>query len=201
MRAATDQSIQLGLKPANNDILYAKQTGSGLIKFRSLELSTDLDIIFDWVNRDYSKRFWQMNGSKEALRGTYIAMLENPAAHSFIALLANEPVAQVDLYCVNADELKEHLEADNAACGLHIHMLPPDQSKKGLSLDTLKTFIDFYFSDLANGSLYGEPDVENNMANVLARRAGFIFLKTIQLSYKTANLYSFTRSRYNSINR
>ena len=45
-------------------------------------------------------------------------------------------------------------------------------------------------------TLYGEPDAANTPANLAAKRAGFQFQKTIQLSYKTANLYAITKDQF-----
>ncbi len=166
------------------------------ISFRSLQLRTDIDFLHDWVNRSYTKRFWQLNGSKSLFYNTYQSLLANLNAHSFIGLCNDKPVCQVDLYNVSADELKDHTAHEPDDCGLHLLMLPPEQMCKGLSLCMLKHFIHFFFSFPVSARLFAEPDRENSFANRLAVKAGFIFLKTIQLSYKTANLYSITREQF-----
>lgn len=181
-------------KPSDEEkVLFKKYGTLGVLRIRSLQLETDLDILFDWVNHDYSRQFWQMSGSKQVLRNTYSDLLKNPAAHPFFILLGEQPVALIDLYLVMADELQEHIEADESNCGLHLLMLPPKESKKDLSLYVLKGFLEYYFSFRQAGILYAEPDQENEKANLLAKKVGFEFLKTIQLSYKKANLYCFRR--------
>jgi RimJ/RimL family protein N-acetyltransferase len=189
-----DQKAQtlpgLHCKPVlTNEILYSKQVPQGLLTLRSLNLSTDLDVVYGWVNQSYSRRFWQMNGSRELLQNTYSMILRNPHAHSFMALLDDSPVGQIDIYQVLSDELASHIDAMCNDCGIHLLMLPPNQSKKGLSLELLRAFITYYFSFPQSGSLYAEPDVENESANLLATRAGFKQLKEVTLSSKTANLY------------
>ncbi|HRN55628.1 MAG TPA: GNAT family N-acetyltransferase, partial [Agriterribacter sp.] len=72
------------------------------ISFRPLHLTSDLDVIFGWVNETYARRFWQLNGSKELLEDTYAALLLSPHTHSFIGLINDQPVAQVDIYQVAA---------------------------------------------------------------------------------------------------
>ncbi len=37
------------------------------ISFRSLQLETDIDVIYDWVNRPYARRFWQLAESYSTL--------------------------------------------------------------------------------------------------------------------------------------
>ncbi len=173
---------------------------NGKIAFRSLDLATDIDIIHNWVNQPYTRRYWQMNVDKQSLYDTYTTVLYNPLAHSFIGLFNGKMVCQVDLYNVEADELKDHVEVIPGNCGLHILMLPPRQSQKGLTESMLKAFIKFYFSFSAANCLYGEPDCRNSGANIAAKRAGFEFIKTIILSYKTANLYSITKQQFHEAN-
>lgn len=169
------------------------------ITFRSLDLNSDLDFLFDWVNQSYSRRFWQLNGSKQLLEDTYTVLLNNPHAHSFIGLLEGQPVAQMDMYQVAADELVRHIDASPDDCGIHLLMLPPQYSKKHLSRAALKAFVSFYFSSSPAGDLYAEPDHENILANRLAGEVGFSLLKKINLSNKTANLYRITREQYFSL--
>lgn len=166
------------------------------ISFRPLHLTSDLDVIFQWVNETYARRFWQLNGSRQLLEDTYTALLLNPHAHSFIGLINNQPVAQVDIYQVAADELGKHLPAAPNDCGLHLLMLPPRLSRKHLSRELLRSFIQFYFSFSEAGDLFAEPDQENVPANRLARETGFSFVKAVSLSNKSANLYCITRKQY-----
>jgi RimJ/RimL family protein N-acetyltransferase len=191
---------QLFCKPVTinspDQLLYKYQESDQTISFRSLQLETDIEFLYDWVNRSYSKRFWQLNGSKSLLYDTYQSLLDNPNAHSFIGCRNDQPVCQIDLYNVAADELKDYTDHATDDCGLHLLMLPPQQMQKGLSLCMLRHFIQFFFSFASAAKLFAEPDKENVLANRLAEKAGFIFLKTIQLSYKTANLYCITKQQF-----
>jgi RimJ/RimL family protein N-acetyltransferase len=171
---------------------------NGTIAFRSLSLTNDIDTIHNWVNQPYSRRYWQMNVDKQTLYDTYAALLINPSSHSFIGLFNGNIVCQIDCYNVAADELKNHVKISPGNCGLHILMLPPRQSQKGLTEAMLKAFIKFYFSFGAAQTLYGEPDHRNTAANLAARRTGFKFQKTITLSYKTANLFSITKQQFHA---
>ena len=192
---------QLFCKPLpgmRDEILFLlkDKAGKGRIAFRSLQLSRDMELIHHWVNQPYAIRYWQMQGDRETLVTTYQTILANPCAHSFIGLLNDKIVCQVDCYHVGADELKVHVPVTPGACGFHILMLPPRESFKGLTEAMLKAFIQFFFSFGAAETLYGEPDATNTAANIAARRAGLHFQKTIQLSYKSANLYSIAREQF-----
>jgi RimJ/RimL family protein N-acetyltransferase len=184
----------LHCKPYNHEILFTKSTSLGVLTLRSLVLKTDLDIIFNWVNQDYAKKFWQMDGARDFLHNSYHMILESPHAHSFIILLDNQPVGQIDLYMLLSDELKNHVKAEPEDCGLHLLMCPPRQSARGLSVAVLKFFIDYYFSFSLSQELYAEPDKNNLLANLLARKAGFQFICEIDMTAKKANLYCITRN-------
>lgn len=176
--------------------LFTIQSDMGVLSVRSLRPETDLGILYGWVNESYAIRFWQMNGSRKLLESTYNTLLSNPWAHPFVILCNEQLIGQVDLYLVNADELGTHVSAAANDCGLHLIMQPPKQSSKGLSEAALKTFISFYFSMPEAGALYAEPDANNQMAILLAKKAGFTFQKHIRLSYKSAHLYLIKKDQY-----
>lgn len=164
------------------------------VSFRSLNLDSDIDLIHDWANKEYAKRFWQMEGTKPMIANIYRAILQNPDAHSFIGLINNHPFCQIDAYAVHADELAEHVKAEEGDCGLHLLMCPPREMKRSWTRAALHSFIDFYFSFPQAKRLFAEPDHENYYANKLALKCGFQFLKTIEMSNKTANLYVISRT-------
>jgi RimJ/RimL family protein N-acetyltransferase len=197
-----DQEGRLFCKPSHesisNDLIYTtyNQSIQSLVSLRYLDLDTDLDMIYEWVNRSYSKRFWQLNGSRELVKNTYRKIIENPRAHSFIGIINQHPVCQIDAYLICGDELEVHVESTDQDAGLHLLMAPPRELKKGWSLAALQIFQDYFFSFPKAERLYAEPDHENIPANTLSVRAGFQFLEELQMSYKTANLYCLSRSHY-----
>jgi GNAT acetyltransferase-like protein len=204
MPKKTDNLPKLFCKPdknfSSNNLFQNAIPEIGIIAFRSLDIAKDLDTIYDWVNQDYSRQFWQMNGSRELLKNTYLNILSNPHAHSFIGSLNDTAICQIDLYQVLNDELSNHVEANDSDCGLHLLMSPPDQRIKGLTLIFFKTFLAFYFSFPEAIRMFGEPDKENIKSNQLVINSGFEFMKTIGLSYKTANLYCITKTQFYATN-
>jgi RimJ/RimL family protein N-acetyltransferase len=172
------------------------QTLDAEIHFRSLDLEKDLSLIHSWVTQPYAEKFWQLNVDPQALLAIYESILSSPIAHSFIGLLDNKIVCQVDLYHVSAEEIREHVPNHPGHCGLHILLCPPRESRRGLAAALLKAFVQFFFSFDEAQALYGEPDAANTVACVAALRAGFQFQKQITLSYKTANLYAITREQF-----
>ncbi len=180
-----------------SQILYERNFyETGNISFRSLDLSIDLKMIHEWVNKNYSKQFWKLHGSKELIENTYTAILDNPSTHSYIGLLNQKPICQIDVYLVSADELSDHVLAEANDSGMHFHMAPVIKPVNGLSVVLMRAFLGFYFSFPETGLMYGEPDEENIKANKLVEKVGFEFIKSITMSYKRANLWVCTRERF-----
>lgn len=196
------ESSRLFCKPAfktdQTELLFSIYYPSieALVSLRSLDMNNDLDMIYDWVNQPYARRFWLMNGSRSHLTSTYQRILLNPHAHSFIGLINGKSCFQIDAYSVLHDELSDHKDAREHDTGLHLLMAPPKTLRKGWSLAALQVFQDYYFSFPMADRLFGEPDQDNAAANQLSVRAGFQFLKMLQMSYKIANLYCITRSHF-----
>lgn len=187
----------LALKPSHPGTVFKKHflVLSVSVSFRSLDMEMDLSMLHRWVNAAYAKQFWQLEGSEAFLHATYKDILHHPDTHAFIGLLNEQPCCLVEVYALqNEEELLSHIPgADPNDCGLHLLMCPPRELKKGWSTAALLAFQQYYFSFPSVTALYAEPDHQNVLANRLALQTGFLFMKTTNLSYKTAHLYRITR--------
>lgn len=196
---------RLWCKPSPDDvpgtILFSRPVPEldAAFSFRSLDMSLDGDRIYRWINKAYAQKFWQLSGSRAVMENLYRGILKNPLVHSFIGLVGETPVCQVDLYAVSADELAGHIPAFPGDCGLHLLMCPPREMQKGWSTYSLRVFQEFYFSFSEAQRLFAEPDQDNHMANQLAINTGFRFLGKVELSYKTANLYCMHRADFRPV--
>lgn len=169
---------------------------SQTISFRSLILKKDLNILHQWVNEPYAKPFWQMDGSIDQLKATYRAILKNPDGHSFIGLLDEELICQVDLYRVQAADLGKYIRCNPDDCGMHLLMAPLRNPVPGLSQLVMEVFMRWYFSFPQSQSLYAEPDIYNHKASRLLQKAGFGFVQNVMLSDKAASIYLITRKQF-----
>ncbi len=166
------------------------------LSFRSLDLNADLALLHRWVNMDYTRTFWQMRGSIGLLRACYQCIQQNPFAHSFIGLYQQLPVCQFDIYQVKADELAAHVDHGLMDCGFHLLMAPREQPVHQLTLTLVQAFLDFYFSHPGSGRMFAEPDIQNGKSIELLEKSGFTRIKTIEMSYKTAHVYSLTKTQF-----
>lgn len=179
----------------NHQVLFKKDHPelNAEISFRSLNLQTDLTLIHQWVNMDYSKEYWQMNGQFSQLYAIYQCMELNPYSHSFIGLLNGEIICQFDVYSVFADELRDHVPCESHDCGFHLLMSPNRNPIPGLTKAIVETFLEYYFSFPKAVRMYAEPDIFNLKSIDLLKKCGFVRKKMVKLSYKKAYVYCLER--------
>lgn len=167
------------------------------ITIRPLCLETDIPFIYEWVNQEYAKRFWQMDGRPiRELAMVYEQIMLCDFAQSFIACCNHIPVCQLDIYHALQDEVSLHYKAHEGDYGIHVLMAPNRHRVPGLSSQVLQSFLEYFFLCPEVERIIGEPDAENERANELVRKLGFQFRKRISMSYKTANLYTCTYTNF-----
>jgi hypothetical protein len=204
MQVAIESLPRLFCKPSSellgSEILFSKFSSDlvDYVSFRSLDMEKDIDFIHNWVNKPYAIEFWKMNGSKDHLTQTYSSIIACSYAHSFIGLLGDKPVCQIDVYRVLADELANHLSANPEDCGMHLLMGPNHRQVRGLTRIMVAGFLKFYFSFPIAHVMYGEPDTNNHKARKVVSDLGFEYLYEAELSYKTASVYKLTRENFTS---
>jgi acetyl CoA:N6-hydroxylysine acetyl transferase len=182
-------------KPDHGRLLY----DDGKISFRSLDLALDIPTIHDWVNKDYAKPFWKMEGSIHLYTSCYQCILQNPFAHAFSVFYNCELVAQIDVYRVLNDELHDHVQAGENEMGFHLIRKPYDPINPppgNMTVDIVRAFLNYFFSFGEATNMWAEPDKNNNKSLRLLAMLGFEYVTSIQMSYKTALVYRLNKSSF-----
>lgn len=169
------------------------------ISLRSLRVPNDLPMIHQWVNLDYAKKFWNMDGPLESLMQWYQGMQSGVQAHSYLGLLDHRPVAQVDVYLAAHHEIAQNFPVLRGDFGMHLLMAPVLPRVPELSKKIIHTFLEYSFGFPEVARMLGEPDAANRAANRLIREAGFRFLAELSLQTKRANLYGITREEFDRL--
>jgi len=171
------------------------------ISVRSLR-SDDLTTIYEWVNLPYAKSFWQMDGPKENLYDSFLEILENPYAHSFIGLMDNRLICQVDLYFACQDEVGQYYTCSDKDIGMHLLMGPAGiNGIPHLSQRVMQTMIDCLFSYSFIENIIAEPDSVNVKACRLLERSGFTCMGNCKMSSKLASIYIMNKEKYHNSER
>ncbi len=183
--------------PAKSNLVFEHHYPSGQIcALRSLVIKKDINILHHWVNEPYAKAYWQMDGPKQQLQSVYQSVLKNPNGHSFIGLLDEELVCQIDLYRVQSSDLGRYIRHQYHDCGMHLLMAPVTFPVPGLSRMVMETFLRYYFSFPEAENLFAEPDIHNHKACKLLGKSKFSFVQNIMLTDKAASLYLITRKQF-----
>ncbi|WP_346239590.1 GNAT family N-acetyltransferase [Niabella insulamsoli] len=175
--------------------LYRKEFSDKQITLKPLHLTRDIKTIHKWVNKPYAQTFWQMQGSIEILYAHYEKLLQSGKCYSLMAFLKDKPVAQIDYYATRFDEIYDLYEYEDNDYGIHLLMGPNKSAIKNLTPDVMVTALSFLFS-IGIQRIMGEPDAANEKANKLVQKVGFRFIRQIQMSYKTANLYEYRKEAF-----
>lgn len=191
------EMLSVNLRDLEKIVFYRKAfPESGYeITIKPLCLNRDIPVIHRWVNEPYAHKYWQMQGDIDGLYEHYKEFLNSGIGYSLMCFLEDKPVAQIDFYDVTADEIKDLYDVMPGDHGIHVLMAPYEKPVPGLSVNVVVTCISFLFT-LTIDRIIGEPDAENERANELVKRVGFRFVKQVQMSYKTANLYSYSRKDF-----
>ena len=188
-------------EPASTEILYKKSFAGKncVISLRLLSIKKDIELIYNWVNQEYAKRFWQMDGRPiDQLKETYQYIMLSDFAQSYLALLDNVPICQLDVYHALQDEVSLFYNAQEGDYGVHLLMAPNKKKISNLTIHVFQTFLEYFFSHSEVKRIVGEPDAANMNANKLVKTLGFQFQHKIAMSYKTANFYTCTRDNFHA---
>lgn len=166
---------------------------------RPLLIPQDLDIIHRWIHQPYARKFWDMEVGLEELYETYSRINSGEDGHSYLGWVDQDPVCQLDVYQVQAEEISGHYPVSSGDFGIHLLMCPDRSRVPDLSVHCIRACLAFLFSYPVVERVIAEPDILHRAANLVARRAGFMFCKQVQLSRKKANLYCCTREKYQQI--
>lgn len=178
-------------------ILYVQQFSSYTLEVRPLSLTRDIPVLHKWVNMEYAKAFWQMDGSYKKLYNHYEQFLASGLGGSLMFFYPGNsmPIAQMDFYNPKLDEVGDMYEVQEDDIGIHLLMGPPINPVTGLTTNVMRCGISYLFESGAK-RIIGEPDANNKNANELVKRVGFQLIKPVTLSYKTANLYILEKTEF-----
>lgn len=173
---------------------FFPETGYTL-EIRPFNIKQDLPVIHNWVNQDYAKKFWQMDGTIQMLEAFYIQNLCSDYAGTFVGLLDGEHAFVFETYWSMRDQFGKYYPALPDDYGFHFILRPPSAISK-LSVNAFRTTLEYLFSFPQVGRVPGEADHRNAKIDALIRSVGYQFQEVITLPDKTANLTFCTRESY-----
>lgn len=186
------------MKPKPGEVVHKRyfDACTAEIGIRGFDINTDLEILHKWVNLEYAKKFWEMDGPIQKLEEAYIKHLGVDYSHPYIGTLNGEPTFTLELYWAIKDEVGKYYPFHPGDYGFHMLIAPAKQRIPNFSYYALTMCMEHFFSFKQVHRMIGEASVEHTGTHNLITKVGCEFDKALVLPYKTSNLTFLTREMY-----
>ena len=177
------------------DVVFVKTIpGLGVFELRPIDMENDIQLIHNWVNRDYAV-YWEMNGfSEEEVKNTYYNILEKTQV--YIGVFNGKVAFLLECYDPQNDIVGKYYQSQKGDKGMHILVAPSEKAIPNFTWNIFTVILDFIFSDAKSQRIVVEPDARNHKIHLLNKRAGFVFQHVLELPHKKAHLEFCTREDY-----
>ncbi|WP_292009875.1 GNAT family N-acetyltransferase [Chryseobacterium sp.] len=186
------------IKPEKGELVHKRYFENSVMEIgiRAFDIDTDLDILYEWVNKDYAKKFWEMDGPIEELEEAYIKLLGVDYSHPYIGTLNGEPIFTLELYWAVKDEVGKYYPFHPGDYGFHMLIAPAKKKINNFSYYALTMCMEHFFSHSQVHRMIGEASVDHAGTHNLITKVGCEFSKALTLPYKTSNLTFLNREMY-----
>lgn len=155
-----------------------------LIRFRPLE-AADFPLMQRWLNTPHVLRWWKEPLTLEQVAAKYLPRIElREPTRQYLILYAGAPIGSIQAY--RMDDYPEYAEAAEVgvdAAGVDLFIGEPGYLYQGFGPEILRRFLrEHVFSDPEVGCCVLGPDPQNRAAIRCYEKAGFRYLKIIQVS-------------------
>jgi len=170
--------------------------GFGTITLRELNLTTDTQTIHNWVTQPYAQYWGMLDSSLEDVHEEYQKLTTKKDYEVFIGLYQNEPIFLMEKYKAASDRIAEYYQTEETDYGMHILVAPPTQKIPNFTWNVFSTVLAYFFAQPNIERVVVEPDIRNEKIHVLNKKAGFKYVKEIQLPEKKAGLAFCTKKDF-----
>lgn len=176
--------------PAKSDLLPPVRKGWNL-EVRPLSADTDMPVIYKWISEDCAGQFPRSGYQPDLLREAYSSILASDAVQSFIGMVDDHPVCEIELYKVRQHAIS--LAYEPGPADHYLDLLPTPAHAQEYMIELLKNSLEYFFSFGDVHRIMAEADLGNECMNKLLVNAGFHLYKRIRAPYRISNLYFCTR--------
>jgi hypothetical protein len=158
------------------------------ISIRLFYMRNDAGMVAEWVSKKHALLKYTSSGIRQILE-TYAMIAESDFAKSFIVLMNNQPVSNIDIYLATHHELS--LYYDYRPGDFVIDLLVPSQKSRisNLIFFTLNAFLRYVFSFKEVKRIIMEVNVHDKGLRQVLEKTGF----SNQRFIKSSCIYACTR--------
>lgn len=154
------------------------------ISFRPLE-AADLPLLHHWLVTPHVEEWWDNPGpALQDVEREYIPRIEGrEPTRCYLMLYKDEPIGYIQMYLVDDDpEFAQALQVDAGAAGVDLFIGEDAYLHRGLGAPILRAFLrEVVFADPAVNTCVIDPAISNSIAIRAYEKAGFVWLKTLQV--------------------
>jgi RimJ/RimL family protein N-acetyltransferase len=153
------------------------------ISFRPLELA-DLPLLHRWLNTDFVKEWYDSGPPYEEVVAKYAPRIAGRApTRSFVTLYGGTPIGYIQTYRIDDyPEYSRYVRAGEEAAGVDLFIGHADYVHRGLGSAILRRFLrEVVFGEGDTASCVIGPSVRNRAAIRAYEKAGFTYLKTVEI--------------------
>jgi len=154
------------------------------IHFQKLRMA-DLPLMHRWLNTEAVMQWWGKNGASYAqVVEKYTPRIQGQGhTTSFLIMYGDRRIGYIQTYKIrDYPDYAAYVQVDEDAAGVDLFIGEADYLHKGLGSSILRTFLrDVVFGTTDAVSCIMGPEPKNTAAIRAYERAGFSYLKTIQV--------------------
>jgi aminoglycoside 6'-N-acetyltransferase Ib len=137
---------------------------------------SDLDLLFDWLNRPHVAEWWDGPLSLAEVRDKYLPRLAaDSSVRAYIAHLDGAPVGFIQSYVAMADQASGWWtdETDPGTVGIDQFLADAENLEKGIGTEMVTQFVELLFHDRKVTKIQADPAPANSRAIRCYEKAGF----------------------------
>ena len=168
--------------------------GNYRLTIRPFCVTTDLDMICEWLEEQLGVSFQGEGNPKEELQQSYVDMSASTYAQSFLCLLDTRAICQADVMEFQYSDLALYLNSEGNDYFIRLTM-SDYATMRNVYEHVVNTMLEYLFSfDEVQRVLTYLP-AHDEWSNHLLSQAGFIYLDTRQLFSGVVNIYECRRNK------
>jgi RimJ/RimL family protein N-acetyltransferase len=162
----------------------AQPLDASRIAFRPLDRE-DLGLLHRWLNTDFVMEWWgnQGNSFEDVVAEYAPGIAGNSPTRGYVILYGDASIGYIQTYMLrDYPDYSVHMGVDEDTAGVDLFIGEREYLHRGLGSSILRTFLaEIVFGTMGAGSCTIDPEPDNTVAIRAYEKAGFRYLKTVQV--------------------
>ena len=166
------------------------------VRLRKVQTERDLNLIYDWLQKEHVREYWDMGEDLEAVRTYLDSKLDSGYLTPLIIYINDQVAGYTELYNYNLDPLARFYPGEKQDLGWHIFLGEERFIGGGFAIFVGRTIIEILFADENCRRILCEPDRRNLRMIQFVKKLSHRPLDEVVLPDKTALFMECRREIY-----